>query len=176
MCVLGGVAVMGVFYGASSQSEIITHARRVCRVLSPANEDQAFELLVGTACAETGLATTRDRLAGQGVGLCQFDMIGFDDAYKRGFLDRPDIARLLLDEFDIKQIRIDQLEFSTLLSLIMCRLKYRLVQEVLPQCGDIEGQAAYWKKYYNTYVGKGTEKHYIESVMTHYLGLEGVIQ
>lgn len=162
---------MGLFYGVSSQLEIVTHARRVCRVLSPSNEQRALEMLIGTACAETALATARDNLAGQGVGLCQFDSIGFFDAHDRGFESRPDVEKILLDEFDIKTIEFHQLEFSPLLSLIMCRIKYKLVREPLPVCGDTEGQARYWKKHFNTFAGKGTIPHYVEAYENNYLGL-----
>lgn len=31
-----------------------------------------------------------------------------------------------------------------------------------PVAGDVAGQAAIWKKNYNTYLGKGTEAQYIQ--------------
>jgi hypothetical protein len=43
----------------------------------------------------------------------------------------------------------------------MCRLHYYRVKEALPAAGDIAAQAAYWKKYYNTPLGKGTVDEYL---------------
>ncbi len=58
------------------------------------------------------------------------------------------------------------LEFCLLsnigLQAAFCRLHYRRVPSTLPKAGDIEGQAMYWKKHYNTVKGKGTVKHFME--------------
>lgn len=40
------------------------------------------------------------------------------------------------------------------------RLQYYRVPETIPE--TLSGQAAYWKKYWNTEHGKGTEKQYSE--------------
>ena len=32
-----------------------------------------------------------------------------------------------------------------------------------PKAGDLEGQAKYWKKYYNSHLGKGTIEHFMEA-------------
>jgi hypothetical protein len=45
------------------------------------------------------------------------------------------------------------------LAICMCRVKYFQVKEGLPS--DLEGWARYWKKYYNTPLGKGTEEDFI---------------
>jgi len=41
----------------------------------------------------------------------------------------------------------------------MCRVKYFQVKEALPT--DLAGWAGYWKTYYNTRLGKGTEEGFI---------------
>lgn len=38
----------------------------------------------------------------------------------------------------------------------MCRVHYRRLKAPLPAAGDAAGMAAYWKRYYNTPLGKGT--------------------
>lgn len=59
------------------------------------------------------------------------------------------------------------LEFCLLsnigLQVAFCRLHYRRVPASLPESSDLEGQANYWKKYYNSYLGKGTIKHFMEA-------------
>ena len=43
----------------------------------------------------------------------------------------------------------------------MTRIHYLRVPEKLPEANDVEGLARYWKKYYNTSAGKGTEKDFM---------------
>jgi hypothetical protein len=38
----------------------------------------------------------------------------------------------------------------------MCRVHYLRVKEALPTENDAAGMASYWKRYYNTVLGKGT--------------------
>ena len=43
----------------------------------------------------------------------------------------------------------------------MCRIRYLAVPAALPGAADLEGQARYWKRYYNTSGGKGRAEDYI---------------
>jgi len=56
----------------------------------------------------------------------------------------------------------DILEKNIAAGIIHCRLKYWRVPKRMPN--TVEGQAKYWKKYYNTEGGKGDPEHFIESV------------
>ena len=44
----------------------------------------------------------------------------------------------------------------------VCRLCYYRKPDALPEAGDIEGQALFWK--YNTVFGKGTVSKYVDKV------------
>ena len=46
----------------------------------------------------------------------------------------------------------------------VCRLCYYRQPEALPEAGDIEGQAAFWKQHYNTPFGAGTVSKYAYKV------------
>ena len=46
----------------------------------------------------------------------------------------------------------------------VCRLCYYRKPDALPEAGDIEGQAAFWKQHYNTPLGKGTVTKYVYKV------------
>ena len=46
----------------------------------------------------------------------------------------------------------------------VCRLCYYRKPDALPEAGDIEGQAAFWKQHYNTPLGKGTVTKYVYEV------------
>ena len=54
------------------------------------------------------------------------------------------------------------LEKNIAAGIIHCRLKYWRVPKRMPS--SVEGQADYWKKYYNTEGGKGEPEHFVESV------------
>jgi len=54
------------------------------------------------------------------------------------------------------------LEKNTAAGIVHCRIKYWRVPKPMPN--TLEGRAKYWKKYYNTDQGKGTEEKYIDTV------------
>lgn len=49
------------------------------------------------------------------------------------------------------------------LATIMARLFYYRVRESLPSCKDVPAMAAYWKKYWNTELGKGTVEQAVKN-------------
>ena len=50
----------------------------------------------------------------------------------------------------------ERLIYDLKYAFLMCRMRYLVVPEGLPNENDIHGLASYWKKYYNTVHGKGT--------------------
>ena len=54
----------------------------------------------------------------------------------------------------------DLLETNIAYAIIMCRLKYRRSKGKLPS--SVNGMAEYWKKNYNTELGKGNPKEFVE--------------
>ena len=56
----------------------------------------------------------------------------------------------------------DILEKNIAAGIVHCRLKYWRVPKKMPT--SVEGQANYWKKYYNSELGAGSVEHYIELV------------
>ena len=49
------------------------------------------------------------------------------------------------------------------LQAVFCRLKYKRDKYALPKANDLEAQAKYWKRVYNTHLGKGTVEHFMEA-------------
>ena len=49
------------------------------------------------------------------------------------------------------------------LQVAFCRLKYKRDPFPLPKHKDLSDQADYWKRVYNTELGKGTIKHFLEA-------------
>jgi len=54
------------------------------------------------------------------------------------------------------------LEKNIATAIIHCRLKYWRVPKRMPN--TLEGRAKYWKQYYNSAQGKGSEQHYMETI------------
>jgi len=48
------------------------------------------------------------------------------------------------------------------LQVAFCRLVYRRNKNPIPKADNILEQAKYWKSVYNTELGKGTVKHFME--------------
>ncbi len=116
------------------------------------------DLVLETAYAETGLGTIKDRTLKAGMGICQFDNMPFYDVKSRSMRYRNKIKNEL--GIDIALVHWEHLRYNPYLSFLFCRLKYLLVSEKIPD--TIEQRAKYWKKYYNSYLGTGTVKHYLK--------------
>ena len=145
-------------YGLTSRTHLYDMVDDVVGCLG--GGENAKKLLLETAAAETGLGEAIDKTWWTGIGLMQFDEIGFVDVQQR----TPDhIKRKVMECFgiDVDRAAHTDLRWSPLLSLVFARLKYRLVPSAIPD--TLEGRARYWKKWYNSELGAGTPEHYIRS-------------
>lgn len=162
---------MRTYYGIVKISQIFEIIEKVVYDLKGSKEDaeSTIKLMVGTIAQETKLGTFRDPSPYKyGSGLCQIDPgIPFDDVQDRAsrYIDKV----ISLYGIDILSATHRELELSPLLSVVMCRVKYKLIPKAIPS--DSEGQWLYYKKYYNSYLGKATREEYIENStwgMEHY--------
>lgn len=151
-------------YGLRDYAHARELAQKVCDVLGHGENGVAAALLLETAAAETGLGTFQDRTESNGFGLCQVDRIGVEDVQART-KERDIQAIRKAFGYDIKTIKPKDLNNDPLLSLIFCRLHYKLRPEIIPK--SFAGRATYWKWFYNTKAGKGTPEHYMKSAEHH---------
>jgi hypothetical protein len=166
-----------IYYGLTSQQELLAHIRRACQCLSPNTAPQAIELMIGTACAETLMGQYFDSSESYGFGVMQFDRIRVKDI-ARYIREREHISDIIYAEtgFKCSYYDIDTichiLKFSPLLSCFFCRVGYMMKPEKLPPVGDLKGQAAYYKKHWNSSHpnAKGSEEKYIAEYRKYYLG------
>lgn len=160
-----------LFYGVSSQKEMVTHIRRACELVRAENVPDAMNLMIGTCCAETGLCTVRDIHFAQGKGPFQFDSNRFFDVKMRTLNEKPILADKIKEETGIDLARVDysMLDYAPLVGAIMCRLGYLFVPMPIPK--TLRGQALYWKTYWNSAAGKGTPEHYEAMVNKHWGGV-----
>lgn len=145
--------------------DVYSQARAVVNCLG--GGEVAYALILETATAETGLGKITDGTVYAGMGLCQFDKIPFYRIRDVSMKFRDKIKSEL--KVDIKLIKWEELRYNPFLSLLFCRLYYLAVRS--PNPTTLDGRAKYWKKYYNSYLGKGTPEHYIKMV-SKYLDIE----
>lgn len=135
-------------------------------VIEPTLEDlgmlstSAVELVLGTALQESHLTYIKQLGEGPALGVCQMEPNTHDDIWKNFLSYRNALSDAVLD---IGGPEPQELIWNLKYSVAMCRVHYRRVRSPLPQAGDVEGQAQYWKTYYNTELGKGTTQEYIDN-------------
>ncbi len=128
------------------------------------NSSAAVNLLLGTCAQESSMGTFLHQINGPAVGMYQMEPLTYTDIIVNYLTYRPDLKRKILytchfDSFPSYDQLISNLGFAT----IMTRIHYYRVFEPLPEASDVKGLAAYWKKYYNTPAGKGTEEEFISN-------------
>lgn len=149
-----------MYYGLCKGIDIDVIAQEVCECLGHGIFENAHLLILETAGAETHRGYIEDKTTYAGMGLCQFDKMPFYDVKSR---TSDKTKRRVYEYFgvDISLVEWEDLRYNPFLSLLFCRLKYLLVPAPIPQ--TFEERAAYWKKWYNSELGKGTVAHYIKA-------------
>ncbi|MGL4449462.1 MAG: hypothetical protein ACRCVX_09025 [Shewanella sp.] len=150
-----------MFYGLVNKQHATAYANAVCDVLGHGNNQCAAALLVETAATETLLGEYRDPTErAAGTGITQIDEPTFD--WLKGKFASGKDADALKATFNITLSRVNylELELSPLLAFIFCRLRYRVVTDIIP--ATRQGRAQYWKDHYNSSAGKGTPEEYLK--------------
>lgn len=148
-----------MYYGLVSINHLSDIAESICECLGYGSNKTAPALLIETAGAETHFGTYKDTTLFAGMGITQFDALPFQDVKDRVSLkDKKKIK----DHFDIDidLVEWEHLRYNPLLCFIFTRLKYKKIPDAIPD--TLEDRARYWKKWYNSYAGKGTIEHYLE--------------
>ena len=119
----------------------------------------ALALVMRTGMAESGYRHLRQMNDGPAIGFWQVELKTAEDTMDNFVRYRPKYEKVLSD------LGLGDLEFSLLsnigLQAAFCRLKYLRDKDPIPCWTDLNGQAAYWKRVYNTHLGAGTIKHFV---------------
>jgi len=118
-----------MFYGLLSRAQLENTVDKVVSVLG--GGEPAKRLLMETAASETDLGKAIDRSWNVGIGVMQFDKIGFDDVKQRTSAAK----KALIDKsfgINIDRVTYTDLRWNPLLSVIFARLKYLLVPGAIP--------------------------------------------
>ncbi len=125
----------------------------------------ARELLFGTACTESGLRPRFQDKYGTAIGLFQVEYATFLDLWNRAIRTKhPKLYTAILQNYagEDKQIRFEDLQLNDELCAIFARMKYAEAKEHIPPAADTKAQAKYYKKYYNTALGKATQESFVK--------------
>lgn len=131
------------------------------------NTESAIELLCLTAAVESNCGRYLKQLSGPAKGIFQIEPNTWYDLYNRYVLRNKEL-HYAVDDFDTYTTSDITMLGNLPLQIIMARLIYYQHPEPLPEANDIEGLAKYWKKYYNTYKGKGTIEKAIIKYLTYF--------
>lgn len=151
------------YYGVTNKKQLIEMVDEVCAVYGNGKNNTADLLIKGIMAVETNMATYIDPTPeGAGNGVCQFDRAPFEDIQRRVVMYKSKWVFLAKKNFgiDLKNVTHHMLNYAPLPSIIYCRLFLKLIPEEIPS--DVEGMAKYWKKYYNTVLGKGKVEDFIK--------------
>jgi len=121
----------------------------------------AVQLLLGTAAVESACGYYIEQLKGPAKGIFQMEPDTEKDIYENYLQYRPRLKDTL-EYFSVGAFPYgEEMRWNLAYQIMMARIHYLRVPEELPFSNDIEGQAHYWKTYYNTHLGKGTAAKYI---------------
>ena len=124
----------------------------------------AEELVLGPAIVASGLTYLQQHGDGPALGLWQVEPATHDDLYTNFLNFRPKLGSKLI-ELRAAGLSLDEnLATNLMYGAAVCRLCYYRKPDALPEAGDIEGQASFWKQHYNTIFGAGTVSKYVYKV------------
>ena len=123
----------------------------------------AADLVYKTGMAETGYRHLKQMGGGPAIGFWQIEPATLIDIMDNYVKYRPELEK------GLKSLGFDRSDMETrvmsniALQAVFCRLKYKRDKYALPLIGDLLGQAKYWKRVYNSHLGKGTIEHFMEA-------------
>ena len=128
--------------------------------------DDALALVVRTGMAESGYRALKGYGDGNpAIGFWQIEPATMYDMM-RNYIAYRATYRKSLEELGM-QFEGDDIEISVMSNLAvqaaLCRLHYRRDKHKIPSWDNLEEQGSYWKRVYNTKLGRGTVKHFVEA-------------
>lgn len=121
----------------------------------------AAQLVLGTCIQESRLRYLKQLGGGPALGVVQMEPATHHDIWRNFLAYRPTLTARVREIAGVEHPPAQMLIGNLWYAVAMCRVHYRRVRAALPTAGDIDAQAQYWKRYYNTSAGKGTVEQYI---------------
>ena len=125
----------------------------------------AEDLVLGTACQESHCGKYLRQVGCSGTvgafGVWQMEIATARDIYDNYLRYKPELKAVVDGLRGNKQSIAEALTTNLAYACAMCRVPYLRQPGKIP--ATVDGQAQYWKKYYNTELGKGTVAEYIDN-------------
>ena len=121
----------------------------------------AVNLLMGTCAHESEMGHYLHQVKGPALGIFQMEPATYHDIWENYLAYKPELANLLKTEFGGSADNAEQMVYDLRYAAAMCRVHYLRQKSPLPDAIDVFGMAHYWKKYYNTELGKGTVERFV---------------
>jgi hypothetical protein len=131
------------------------------RVLQPCSlwSQEAEDLLMGTAAQESRLGKYIAQINGPAKGIFQMEPATETDLWK--YIVRKDLINLVGMVSGAFGPNPMHLEGNLIYQIIIARIYYRRVKEAIPE--GLVLQAKYYKRYWNTELGKATVDQYVKN-------------
>lgn len=127
------------------------------KLWSPAAEN----LLLGTALVESDHFHYLKQISEPALGFYQIEPATHDDIWDSFLIFRKELRREVLAFLAPVPEPKDQLITNLAYATVMARLIYYRRREPLPPHDDLALLAAYWKRWYNTELGKGEPEKFV---------------
>ena len=127
--------------------------------------DDALALVVRTGMAESGYRALKGYGEGNpAIGFWQIEPATMNDMIKNYIHYRSHYKKNLISlGMNFENDTIMSVMSNLAVQAALCRLHYRRDKYPLPSWDDLEGQASYWKRVYNTVEGRGTVEHFMKA-------------
>ena len=127
--------------------------------------DDALALVVRTGMAESGYRALKGYGEGNpAIGFWQIEPATMDDMMENYIQYRSHYKKNLISMgMNFKKDTIMSVLSNLAVQAALCRIHYRRDRKPIPAWDDLEAQAKYWKRVYNTVKGRGTVKHFVEA-------------
>ena len=130
---------------------------------------EASDLMMGTCAQETNLGEFLKQVDGVALGIYQLERMPHDDIWLKTLPNLPNISNLLMVycRFFVRPL-YEQVMHDLFYATAMTRIFYYRIPYEIPK--SLEGQANYYKQWYNTSLGKATPEQYIANYNKYVLG------
>ena len=125
--------------------------------------EDAAAMIYATGMAESKYRYLSQMGDGPAIGFFQLEPATMRDimdnyvAYRKSILESLKNLGYAEDDSEYR------VKSNIALQVAFCRLKYKRDPFPLPKLDNKEDQADYWKRVYNTELGKGTVEHFLEA-------------
>jgi hypothetical protein len=131
--------------------------------------ENAEELLLATAIQESRLTYLKQLGNGPAVSVYQVEPATHADIWDNYLRYHPELnAKLQALKSDAYRLKgVQEMTHNLAYATAIARIHYLRVPHPLPDKNSVEEMARYWKIYYNTVKGRGTEQEFIDAYQKH---------